>query len=681
MAKLRMQSVRICGLKKDQNRITEALQRLEVLEIRNIQGIDEQDLSGKSQELSDSRDTAKKDLDTAKYAIEILKSYVQVKEPFMLVGRKTLSGENYYEYENTKLKDDLSLARGIVAAQSGIKENTNEISQLYAKIESTQPWKEFSLPLNFKGTQSTVLITGSVPGNVTKQQLDSMIEEKLSQSDKQDIAFETQIIHSMDVMTYIMVLCMGEDENELFSALRMCGFVKTNFNEALPAKEVIDNSLAKIEKLKKHNNDIINDEIISKSAEIERLRLLEDYESMKYDSLSEFSNMYISNEAFVLTGYTPKVKGEKLKNLIESKFNAYVELDDADASDPSVPVVLKNNGYSNPLESVVEAYSLPGSTDVDPTFVISIFYYFMFGMMLSDAGYGLLIFAATTLGLTKFRNQLETGWKKTLKMYWLCGIFTMFWGVMFGSFFGDLYTVVNKTFFGTDAPMKPLWFDPVSDPMRLLTFALIIGIIHLFTGLALKGVQEANQKDYKALFADVIVWFGILTGSLIVLISTQMLRNIFGYTFILPSGLVTFGKYLAIASAVGIILTNGSSPNIGVRIGQGLYALYGISGYLSDVLSYSRLLALGLATGVIASVINMMGSMVAQGIGGILGAIVFVIIMVFGHLANFGINALGAYVHTNRLQYVELFGKFYDGGGQKFSPLKMNTKYYKFEER
>ena len=159
-----------------------------------------------------------------------------------------------------------------------------------------------------------------------------------------------------------------------------------------------------------------------------------------------------------------------------------------------------------------------------------------------------------------------------------------------------------------------------------------------------------------------------------------MLRNVFKYDFLLPSTLIAFGKYLALLSAIGIILTNGTAENFGVKIAQGLYALYGISGYLSDVLSYSRLLALGLATGVIASVINMMAGMLVDSSGKILGGILFAIVIIGGHIFNLGINALGAYVHTNRLQYVEFFGKFYEGGGEKFNPLKMNTKYFKFKE-
>jgi V/A-type H+-transporting ATPase subunit I len=249
---------------------------------------------------------------------------------------------------------------------------------------------------------------------------------------------------------------------------------------------------------------------------------------------------------------------------------------------------------------------------------------------------------------------------------------------MFGSYLGDIVDVVSQTFFGQKVSIPPLWFYPVNEPMRMLVFAMLIGIIHLYTGLGMKLYACIKQKDYKALIYDVIFWFILLTSCIMLLLSTKMFADIVGLSFILPQSVGKAAAILAIISAIGITLTNGrESKNPFKRFLKGLYALYGITGYLSDVLSYSRLLALGLATGVICTVINKMAAMVAKGP---IGVIIFVIILFFGHLMNLAINALGAYVHTNRLQYVEFFGKFYDGGGRKFEPFKGKTKYYKIKE-
>jgi len=194
----------------------------------------------------------------------------------------------------------------------------------------------------------------------------------------------------------------------------------------------------------------------------------------------------------------------------------------------------------------------------------------------------------------------------------------------------------------------------------------------------MKGYQMAKQKEYMGIIYDVVFWYVLLISGVVILLSSEMVTNILGINVNLSDVVIDIAKIAALVSALGIILTNGrESKNPFKRILKGLYALYGISGYLSDILSYSRLLALGLATGIIGTVVNQMAAMTA---GGALGPIFFTIIVIIGHALNLMINALGAYVHTNRLQYVEFFGKFYEGGGKVFKPFGINTKYYRIKE-
>jgi len=238
--------------------------------------------------------------------------------------------------------------------------------------------------------------------------------------------------------------------------------------------------------------------------------------------------------------------------------------------------------------------------------------------------------------------------------------------------------VVSKTLFGTHLTIPPLWFAPLNQPMRMLMFCFVVGLVHLFTGVAMNFYQLVSAGKYKDALYDVVFWYLLLISLIILLLGQKMFADIAGASVAIPSLLNSVASYTAVAAAVGIILTGGrESRNWFKRILKGLYSLYNITGYLSDVLSYSRLLALGLATGVIATVINQMGSMVG---GNAVGAVVFVIIFLLGHTMNIGINLLGAYVHTNRLQFVEFFGKFYSGGGRKFHPFAVNTQYFKFRE-
>ena len=226
--------------------------------------------------------------------------------------------------------------------------------------------------------------------------------------------------------------------------------------------------------------------------------------------------------------------------------------------------------------------------------------------------------------------------------------------------------------------MPALWFIPLNDPMKLLVYSLLFGVIHLFVGLGIKGYLCLKDKKYMDFFCDVVLWFMLLAGLILMLLPSDIFASIAQTEIVFPPVLNRTAQILAAAGAIGIVLMSGrGNRNPALRLALGAYDLYNITGWLSDVLSYSRLLALGLATGVIASVINQMGSMLPDNI---IGVVFFILIFLVGHAMKLAINLLGADVHTNRLQFVEFFGKFYEGGGRPFSPFKENTKYTEVKE-
>ncbi|MDO5141032.1 MAG: V-type ATPase 116kDa subunit family protein, partial [Eubacteriales bacterium] len=310
--------------------------------------------------------------------------------------------------------------------------------------------------------------------------------------------------------------------------------------------------------------------------------------------------------------------------------------------------------------------------------IIACFYYILFGLMLSDAGYGLILVIACGYVLLKVKN-IKPGMEKMVRLMFFSGISTTFWGFMFGSFFGDAVGVVASTFFNRpDIAFRPLWFNSMEEPIRLLAFAFLIGIIHLFTGLFIKLYQLLKAGQIRDAIYDVVFWMMFVGGAIVYLLSMQMITDMLSLSFILSPAIGKAGGMVAIAGCLGVVLTGGrESKNPIIRLLLGLYGAYGITSWLSDVLSYSRLLALGLATGCIAQVFNKLGTMLGNGI---LGAVFFIVIFVFGNLLNLAINVLGAYVHTNRLQFVEFFNKFYEGGGREFEPFTENTKYYSVKE-
>ena len=298
--------------------------------------------------------------------------------------------------------------------------------------------------------------------------------------------------------------------------------------------------------------------------------------------------------------------------------------------------------------------------------------------MLADFAYGLIMTLACAIVLRKF-PEMEKGLSKTLKMFFWCGISTAAWGLVFGSCFGDLIGVVSKNFLGGTTTFAPLWFSPLDQPMKMLIFSLGIGILHIFTGLFISIYQKIKNHDVSSAIFDVGFWCLLVGGLVIYVTTTSLFSDMAGISLNLPPLAVNIALGASAVGAVGIVVMAGRpTKNIFKRLLKGLYELYNVTSYLSDILSYSRLLALGLATSVIASVFNQMGTMVGNGP---LGIAVFVIAFLLGHTLNILINILGAYVHTNRLQYVEFFGKFYEGGGKKFKPFsEENTKHYIIKE-
>jgi len=235
-------------------------------------------------------------------------------------------------------------------------------------------------------------------------------------------------------------------------------------------------------------------------------------------------------------------------------------------------------------------------------------------------------------------------------MLFLCSISTIVWGAIFGGWFGDLIQ------------LKPLWLNPLDNPMAVLILAFIMGIIQIYVGIILNAYKNIRAGNTAAALMDQGLWLVLLTGLLM---------------FAAP-GLSQVAKYMSIAGAFGLILTQGrDQKSLIKKLTSGILSLYDITGYLSDILSYSRLLALGLTTGVIATVINTMAKTMS---GSIIGFIVMILVLVGGHVFNIAINVLGAYVHSSRLQYIEFFSKFYDSGGKAFDPLRVNTTYVELED-
>lgn len=268
-------------------------------------------------------------------------------------------------------------------------------------------------------------------------------------------------------------------------------------------------------------------------------------------------------------GGRPGLVGE-----LESRFTLLAEVTQpGPQEDP--PVKLKNNFFTEPVEGVVEGYSLPSRHEVDPSAVMAFFYYVLFGMMLSDAAYGILTVVGSAFALKKFPD-MELKMRKTLRMFLFCGISTTVWGVLFGSYFGDAIPVIAQTFFHTEITVPALWFEPLDDPMRLLIFSFGVGVAHLFTGLGVQFYQLAKQKKYADALYDVVFWYLLVGGLIVVLLSTEIFQNIAELPFVVPGPVAAVAGVLAGIGAVGILFTAGrESRNPVKRFKGALRALWG----------------------------------------------------------------------------------------------------------
>ena len=666
MAVLAMKRITICGLKKDRKAVLEEIQRQGVIEVSSKATEDD---VFKTVAMPVSNSEFDRNIHDAEAALEVLDNVDPVKGGLLssFKGRDLMDVARYEGFKS-ELPEIQSVIKQILAYSKEIAETNADITRCRQQIEMLIPWQTLDISLDTDGTEKTAIFIGAVPG---EQTLDSLYEALAAV-----MPVDVTIFSKDKNQTCLMVICGIESREETSAALRNIGFVYPSVSsDHTPAQQTEELKL-EIESSQKRIKDL-EGKIKELVPYRDDIRFYADYMAIREEKYIVTGSLPQSEHTFVLEGYIPEKYIPQLENAL-SQYALSIEYADPE-EDEDVPVLLKNNAFSSSVQGVVESYALPDKGEVDPTFIISLFYFVFFGFMLADAGIGILIVIATLVVLFKNPN-MEKGLRGNVKLFLFGGISATFFGILFGSYFGDAVTAISGSFFGNAIVIKPLWLDMTANPMTVLSLALIMGLIHIFTGMGIAAYQYVKQKDYLGLIFGIIVWYIILLGLILKCLSMQMIMDILagGSEPIVSAKLGQIGLIAAgIGCVIVIFMGEYKTRNWGKRLLKGAYAVYGITSYLSDVLSYSRLLALGLATGVISSVANMIGTMFGNGVVGI---IIYIIVFLIINAINIGINTLGAYVHTNRLQYVEFFGRFYSGGGRPFEPYSIKTKYYKFKE-
>jgi len=669
MSVLQMQRFSICAMKKDRKAILEELQSLGILEVDTsvIEGEVLEKMDTLSQKQLFERTSA-----LADQALNVLAEYEPEKTSMLssLEGKALIEKQDYQKMVDNK-EALLQSANEVMALGKEIAESKAAIMRLETQIETLTPWLNLDVPISYSGTRKTAVIIGSVGKAVTLEEIYTEIAGHVGELEAMDI----QIISENSAQTCIAATCLKQDAQVLEDALRTLGFSRpTQTSNLIPAEQraQLQKEIAALMMAIEETEGKIR----AKANDREELKWFSDYYRVRAQKYEVLGTIPQSKRTFLISGYVPAKVSQELQNRMEEKYDLNVDIEEV-PKDEEIPILLQNGKLSGSVEGVLESYGLPTRYEIDPSRVMIFFYVFFFGLMLSDAGYGLVMFLACAVLLKKYPRMSE-GMSKSLRMFMYCGLSTVAWGILFGGYFGDAIQIAAKVFFDYELTINPVWFAPLDDPMRLLIYSMVFGLTHLFVGLGIKGYMYLKDKHYLDFFCDVVLWFAFLIGLVMILLPSQMFASMSQMNIVFSPAVNTLAKVLALGGMIGLLLMSGrSSKNPVLRLALGAYDLYNVTGWLSDVLSYSRLLALGLATGVIASVMNQMGSMAGNGI---FGAIVFILVFVVGHIFNMAINILGAYVHTNRLQYVEFFGKFYEGGGRKFAPFKAITNYVDVKE-
>lgn len=660
MAKLKIMSIELAAPVSVKDDVLDFLQRKGVLEL----SIPEENEKFLLKNFSEEASEINKKLTLLNTAGTLAEKINPVKKPItaFLEPRTQLSEAQFALFSKSVVKT-LQLCEEILAFD---KERIQQLSQMQrnkALIDELRPWENFDIPLAEGSTRKTAYAAGSFRRKITEEELSVLLAQKLPSND----CIETEIIKSDDEITAVAVFMMREDRDEVVNVLRTEGFISAPDCRCDSVRDEIKKLLQEISD-SENRISVCNNEIAERAKQREDIKFAEDYFSVMLEKYQAMEKISESDRVFYIRGYIAKRDGDKIKTYLEKNFDAAVNISEP-ADDEDVPVILSNNFFSAPLEGITGMYSLPGKYDPDPTSIMAFFYYFFFGMMLSDAGYGLLMVLATG-GVLLFKKNSEQKIKNMCRMYFFCGLSTVFWGAMYGSWFGDMINVIRTEFLGLPEARLYIWMEPVNSLMELMVYCFLFGLVHLFVGVGVKAVTEWKNGDKLGAFCDSVPTYLTILG---------IAPIFFGLFTEVPPIFSKIGTPVLIVGLILVILTGGrSSKSIAGKLGGGLYEVYNlIGGYLGDVLSYARLLALGLSTGVIAEVMNMLGVLPSNKI---LKLIMFIAVAIVGHIANFAINIIGAYVHTNRLQYVEFFGKFYEGGGRAFVPLEAKTKYYKFKE-
>ncbi len=543
----------------------------------------------------------------------------------------------------------------VKALDEEIKRLNQEITKKQVEIEGLKSWAGLDVsPAELNKLRGVKWLAGSV----SKIGLDSFREGIERTFDKVYL----EAVGSVKDDISVLLLAPASEIEDVASYAKTLGFSRLSLGFSGVPEDLMAQYRQEIGELSAQEAKTL-DEIKLLSGEYDNLKSAEDFFRARLERAKACANFLKSQEILIIEGWVPENAFASFEQIVQRVCgdNFYMETEEVPHDSEEVPIKLKNNRLVKAFEDITEMYSLPKYNELDPTPVITPFYLLFFGLMLGDIGYGLVLIIGSLLGLRLLKPS--KGMKNFLSFFFYLGISTTLAGFLYGGFFG--FTVfAPMTIIENGVAIKKPILDSGRDIITMMIMSIIIGVFQIIFGLLVKGYMLVRDGKIWAAIFDSLFWIiAVLSG----------IGYLLGMAGMISPEMTNIIKWVFFGSLLGLAATQGrDSPSLGGKIGNGLYSVYGMTSYVGDIVSYTRIIALALSGAYIAQSFNIMAGLFPKNW---LGVIVSALVVILGGTLNIGLSALGAYVHTCRLQYVEFFGKFYEGGGVPFAPLEIKNSF------
>ena len=656
MSHKELSKVRVFAYRKTVAALLEALQGYGAFHPLKL----EEPYEGTEVHSSSELKTARSEKETLERAIELLEPY-RDKGSFLdeMLPQKTELKE---DDKKRLLKGNrpIKLAQEIIELEQERQGYEKEHESLLSQADDLIPWRSLDVTRSKLSKASRVRFETGV---ISAQAIPSL----QAALDKAGSRWDFHTIKNPEAAGQIPVVftCLASEASTYLPILNEAGFQELRLPREFPPRKEEERLRDKARQALLEANQR-KKRIAGKAKDIAALRLAYDEAICSINRLEGEERAVATRSTMVLEGWVPSADFPELKHRVESLSTAFIEKVKP-KPDEEPPVALQNNAFASPFEVVTDLFNRPRPDEFDPTPFLAPFFAIYFGICLTDAGYGLVLLLACYLLIRRLKPSGAS--YKLLLSLGICGAATVVLGLLTGGLFG----ILNSPEADAAIPMvrkvlEPIqWYDPMADQMYFFKLVLLFGIFQVAFGFALKGWANLKEEKVADAFFDQASWLLIIGGAFTLSL---------GAVGTIGSGHARFigGGMMILGGLIVLLFSGREQENLFVRFAAGLYGLYGVTGIFGDVLSYARLLALGIATGVIAGVVNTVAAMCLDIPYGI-GIAMFIVVLVFGHLANIAMNCMGAFVHTMRLQFVEFFTKFYEGGGEPFRPLAEEREY------